>query len=544
MSVERVSQFTKNLMSRFPTWMKMAKDESSVGAQFLDVFGTTLELFKKEMDSIVNDFYIGSARIDMIDIIYKTPLAQETILDMEENYIAEIENHDNTIENLEISETLRDFYAYEDKSGGTKLNRAFLDKASGYMYVRVNLDEYEDIQNPFKAVKINFTNQYKLEIHHVWNAFDEFGLLLGVYRLEGERNLQYKERILDVLKNKGNSTKDGMINGISRELGILPSEVTIKSLSDSVFDGTLLNKDGTPTKKMMSYSEQINSTLKFTFDKMNFSTAYWHSIEDNNMGIHYLPHIWDIGLDDFTEDMFQSGVGGEEDLLVHAPVAQSEKRNFRAYIGLMGFYEEVEEIYPEISFRYKIYAKGMVPNKEYKQEPFKYMIKASPIVEQQYQVSAEQEFNYAHRNDFFDRNKFINDDKTVFGKSNDLLHTQEDNIFKLSVRMSTTNENDSPSISDFNIVYENLLGEEKRFALTTQDDWLNDKSSTTGTPLTIVNYSDISADEEKMELGRGAFQRIFDTTADFQGGSYETNAVLINNGVIELNRDLTGKIRN
>ena len=32
-----VSRFTENMMARFPSWMKMAKDPDSVGAQFLDV---------------------------------------------------------------------------------------------------------------------------------------------------------------------------------------------------------------------------------------------------------------------------------------------------------------------------------------------------------------------------------------------------------------------------------------------------------------------------------------------------------------------------
>ena len=80
-----VNIFTKNLMSKFPSWMKLAKDEESIGAQFLDVFGITLDQFQKELDEITSGFYIGTMNMDMIDIIYKVPLASETIDDFELN---------------------------------------------------------------------------------------------------------------------------------------------------------------------------------------------------------------------------------------------------------------------------------------------------------------------------------------------------------------------------------------------------------------------------------------------------------------------------
>ena len=37
--------------------------------------------FKLELDQIVNDFYISTANTEMIDIIYKVPLATTTIDD-------------------------------------------------------------------------------------------------------------------------------------------------------------------------------------------------------------------------------------------------------------------------------------------------------------------------------------------------------------------------------------------------------------------------------------------------------------------------------
>jgi hypothetical protein len=56
-------------------------------------------------------------------------------------------------------------------------------------------------------------------LHQVYNAFDEQGILLGLPRISTESNKVYKRRLLDVLVNKADSTYQGLINGITRELG-------------------------------------------------------------------------------------------------------------------------------------------------------------------------------------------------------------------------------------------------------------------------------------------------------------------------------------
>jgi hypothetical protein len=56
--------------------------------------------------------------------------------------------------------------------------------------------------------------------HQVFNEFDRFGLLLGLSRIEGEKNSEYKQRLLDVLVHPANATHQGLIYGITRELGL------------------------------------------------------------------------------------------------------------------------------------------------------------------------------------------------------------------------------------------------------------------------------------------------------------------------------------
>lgn len=66
-----VSNFTKKLMAKFPSWMKMAKDPNSIGAQFLDIFGMTFTEFQEEFDEAIRNFYITTANTEIIDWIYK-----------------------------------------------------------------------------------------------------------------------------------------------------------------------------------------------------------------------------------------------------------------------------------------------------------------------------------------------------------------------------------------------------------------------------------------------------------------------------------------
>ena len=55
--------------------------------------------------------------------------------------------------------------------------------------------------------------------HALWNHFDDLGLLIGLRRFPGERNREFRDRILRVYQNPGNATHQGMVNSISRDLG-------------------------------------------------------------------------------------------------------------------------------------------------------------------------------------------------------------------------------------------------------------------------------------------------------------------------------------
>jgi len=85
------------------------------------------------------------------------------------------------------------------------------------------------------------------QVEDFWfGVLDRHGLLLSLPRNRGERNLSYRQRILDVFTHIGNSSVSGLLNSISRELGLKVEDevVTIGVAKDS------FNKDRATSAKI------------------------------------------------------------------------------------------------------------------------------------------------------------------------------------------------------------------------------------------------------------------------------------------------------
>lgn len=535
--MEKTRKFTRNLMAKFPSWMKMSKDSDSIGAKFLDVFGISFQDFEEEMDYVVNNFYAKTADVDMVDILYKVPVTESVITDFTSDFPhVQIVEKDGSITSVEIAEKIRHLYSRK-----ANLPIALLNREDGYLYLRMNLDNIEDRENPFQQIEIDGAIHYKIEFHHVWNAFDEFGFLLGLSRLPLEKNKEYKNRILDVFKNPGSNTKKGIQNGVSRELGIEKEKIDVFSLNKEKYGNELINVDGSPTAKMREYAKSINENLKFTIDTLNLGEAYWHSLEQDNIGIYFLPHIWDIDSSLFESKEYQSGIGFEDDLKVTKPKeGETTLRDFVMNVSLVGYYEDFEEFYPEISFEYKIYAEGKLLENSYEEESFKYTVLAAENFNQDYSIVASQDFVYLHEVLFGNKNDFKKDDALEFlefTESNVFLNKQTDDLLRLSLYLNTNNSYQSNKISDMKIYWEDTSGKEHVFSFDSRDKWINPQKTPggkpTSTPVTSGTYYNES--EKSLELGKGNFSEEIETTSDFMRGRYDTNFIIIEKGTLSLN---------
>ena len=161
-------------------------------------------------------------------------------------------------------------------------------------------------------------------VYNVWNCFDEFGLLLGLPRIAGENNRQYKARLLDVYANPANSTYQGLINGISRELGVSQNDVQAYALSDLMnpnASGNILNSDGnaigTPLEK---YAKEVYDNNPIFWGNVIADESYWDGVDKTTNGYVFLPHIWDPVASGILPKWQGGGIGDHDDLWVGSPV--------------------------------------------------------------------------------------------------------------------------------------------------------------------------------------------------------------------------------
>lgn len=521
-----LKKFTKNMMVMLPQWMKMAKDPESVGAKFLDAFSVEYGEVERYLEECLNNQFIGTANLGMIDFAYKVPLALGKVLDFNENVSLDVVLYkDNMKASAFQVYSLKHFYESDEAC-------FIVDRQEEYIYIRLNDLMMDDVFNPLDAISIDGTLHYEYHLHHIWNAFDEFGILLGLNRLPGERNPAFKERILDVFKNPANSTKEGVLNGIARELGIKKEDMEVNSLVDKSFIQKIMNEDGTPKKRFMDYVDAINHSLGFTWDNMNWGEAYWRSIEESKVGFYYLPHIWDGFSPTWKDHEIQSGIGSGDDLLVHKPQSEESTRKFKAYVGLRGTVPNAESLYPELKFKYKITAKGKVPNKEYKMEDYKYTVVTSEIIKLSYLLTATKQFLYQTRLNWIE-NTYMFEDQSNPGMDivtgEDVLHKATDPYVKVLVEMASIDRKYSPSLEELNIVWEDDAGALNTYTMTTPDDWTQHGG------VVDTEFKDTFATETgEVELGFGDFYAVVDTEGAFMQGERDLSVVILKDGSITL----------
>lgn len=117
-----------------------------------------------------------------------------------------------------------------------------------------------------------------LRIVPVRNQFDDHGELVSLNRIHGEKNWAYRRRIFDVFANRANSSYRGLINGITRELGL--------SLFDAMSVNPKLDSNGAPLSPdpyikfdgvwLLLYSDYANDQLDWAIDRYQSGGNFEH----------------------------------------------------------------------------------------------------------------------------------------------------------------------------------------------------------------------------------------------------------------------------
>lgn len=362
--MQKFAMYTEKIIKALPYWFKIKKDaKDSIGAQFLDIIGLELDNARYILDYAYMQNKVDCADEEFIDIVYKTILPDN--LNIQD--IQLVKSSENTL----IKTTrLTQFFGinlngieYPELYG----NHVFYaDNSRNILYVRHSYDIEEDYPDGQITVTIN-NKPYTLALtlHHVWNFFDEFGMLLDCPRIYGENNKEYKKRILDVFENPGGSNKKGLLNGIARELGIrnhilwidgekdliledpmivlnsinvdgilysekdvyitehntilIPGSTKYKNKerkvsyvsgiemhqlhnkNDIKLDNELFNIDSSATNLLKYYTERIHSMAPIMWGQFRWNEAYWDISDSDLGGLAFIPNLYDGEVKGFTK---------------------------------------------------------------------------------------------------------------------------------------------------------------------------------------------------------------------------------------------------
>jgi len=342
------SEFTqKTVGDEFPIWTWIRQSRESVGQRFMNYFGMQIETAYSDIDLIKAMKFIELTPVQMIDwaYVYEMPIINDNdTVDLKANG-----------KSVPLLPDLRSFFYNPNGEGG------ILDRKNRRLY---SLYRYEPL-----IVSVNGKDIHVSPVHHhIWNAFDEFGLLMGVRRLHLEKNADFKERILDAARYPANSSDLGMSHGIGRELdmvkritwqndlknlvirgknidvrtlrvdgqkiqpnmyavsddgaiviyamnqgishqvsfiqGIKKSELHNKE--DAELHALMFQPDGQATPLLENWVSYINQVAPVMWGKFNWDEGFWDTIDPDLTGVGYLPNMWDSDIEIWKDYKFNA----------------------------------------------------------------------------------------------------------------------------------------------------------------------------------------------------------------------------------------------
>jgi hypothetical protein len=338
------SDFTQRIADEFPIWTAIRNSRESNGQRFLNYFAMAFEEATNELDEIKAQRFIDTLDVQMLDwvYVYELPAVQP----QDELYLYDGEDP-HTRTTIPILTTLRQFFFNKEDGGG------IIDYDNRRFYALKYYEHFNgEIVNPITR-RCTFKSDGLP--HQIWNAFDEFGLLVNLKRLYRESNASYKERIKDVFRYPSNSGDLGLTHALARELNLI-DRVTWKDDTKNLFlkvygidprtlriDGQplqpneyavdefgyiliharnekkshtvsfirniqkyelhdknnaelnrlMFEPDGQASETLERWVEYIKQVAPVMWGQFNWDEGYWDTISKELTGLGYLPNIWD-----------------------------------------------------------------------------------------------------------------------------------------------------------------------------------------------------------------------------------------------------------
>lgn len=342
---------SQKVLDWFPEWMDLRDIENrdhatpelatpiSVGAQVINAtVGEWLTDLRDQNNWIALQLFLNTASIYQMDWIWKIEDVPAQVIRVEGDGVE-----------LARVATFSDFWATNITD-----DVFFWVRSTRTIYTRKQYD----------SVSINYeTTPLAQDPYHVWNYFDEFGLVMDLPRLLLEGNLSYRSRLLDVYRNRPGVGRDAFKLALRRELnlwdafGAIPTEMatpdsdylgatpSVYGLEDIEELPDFFDPDGMATAKFERLIEELSTMYPTTWGYLRFNQALWDPGGTDHEGYHVVPYRFDAT----PVDDFQAGVGDGNDLYLYRPDVITGPREFQAKLKIKGRQKTTRTEYREIT---------------------------------------------------------------------------------------------------------------------------------------------------------------------------------------------------
>jgi hypothetical protein len=342
------SSYTQRTVGdEFPLWTFIRQSRESNGQRFMNFLAMQLEVAEDDITDIKTQKFLPLLNTKIIDWVY--------VYELPSIAPGDTTTFRSAGKDVPLLPDLRSFFYNKLGAGGV------VDTKNRRMYSQYRFEPLEVTVNgsAFTAMPIP---------HHIWNPFDEFGLLAGVERLHLETNANYKDRILDAFRYQANSSDLGLTHAISREMnlikrftwnndtknlrirgkGIDPRTLRLdgQKLAPQMYDlqpdGSIIlfsmnsgvkhtvsfiqgikkhelhdpddeelhsimyQPDGQATSTLENWVAYINQVAPIMWGKFNWDEGFWDTIDPSLTGLGYLPNMWDSDIEVWKNYMFDA----------------------------------------------------------------------------------------------------------------------------------------------------------------------------------------------------------------------------------------------
>ena len=348
-----LSKSAKNILARFPSWMKMYEDSmdqatpelyvpQTVAGKFVNaLIADYPENFEKQKDLFGLDKAISTADTDQLAWIYSTtdvPPSHQRV--MGENLVGLSKL--TSIE--ELYEARKDDLCYYYNPVDREMFTVKL-----FQYLTIDGVAYN--QNPVLR----------------WNWFDEFGARVGLRRLYLETNDNFRLRILDVYQNLPGVSSDSFKLTLRRELdiwsaygatpdsnylGATPEILEIQDLENST---PYFSFAGNPQPEFKNFVKNLNEKYPVNWGYVKWDNGFWDYAGEKQTGIGRIQASYDDSASPFG-DYYQAGVGDNNDALIMIKEPVESDVDFSSKFKAHGIRKTgVQDVYSPIAVNYEYY---------------------------------------------------------------------------------------------------------------------------------------------------------------------------------------------